>query len=87
MPAVEARTGAAVQGSGSDGWSRSGSGTRHRQWRVRGKGVRVPLGLSGAVDMVAPNLGAADGGGGSERQEAVRENNMNSKRLPLLLLL
>ena len=54
---------------------------------VRGKGVRVQSGLSGAVDMAAPGLGAADDGDGSERQEAGRENNMNSKRLPLRLLL
>ena len=68
-------------------WSRSGSGTGHGQWRASGKGVRVQLGLSGAVDMATPGLGTADGGGGSERQEAGRENNMNSKRLPLLFLL
>ena len=70
-----------------DGWSRSGSGSGHGQWRARGKGVRVQPGLTGVVDMAAPGLGATDGGGGSERQEAGRENDMNSKRLPLLLLL
>ena len=70
-----------------DGWSKSGSGTGHGQWRARDKGVQVQPGLSGAVDIAAPGLGAADGGGGSKRQEAGRENNMNSKRLPLLLLL
>ena len=70
-----------------DGWSRSSCGSGHGQCSLRGKGVRVQPGLSGVVDMAAPGLGAADGGRGSERQEAGRENNMNSKRLPLLLLL
>ena len=53
-----------------DGWSRSGSGSRHGQWRARGEGVRVQPGLSGAVDVAAPGLGTAKGGGGLERQEA-----------------
>ena len=53
-----------------DDWRRSGSGSGHGQWRACGKGVRVQPGLSGAVDVAAPGLGAADGGGGSDRQEA-----------------
>ena len=43
------------------------------------------------MDMAAQGLGAADGGGGSERQMVGGggggESDMNSKRLPLLLLL
>ena len=50
-----------------DGGAGRGSGTGHGQWRVRDKGVQVQPGLSGAVDMAAPSLGAADGGGGSKR--------------------
>ena len=76
-----------MAGAGGGGANRGGCGTGHGQWRARRKGVRVQPGLSGAVDMAAPGLGAADGGGGSERQEVGREYNMNSKRLPLLLLL
>ena len=43
-----------------DCWSRSGNGSGHGQWRARGKGVRVQPGLSGAVDMAALGLGAAE---------------------------
>ena len=76
-----------MAGAGGGGTNRGGCGTGHLQWRARDKGVQVQLGLNGAVDMAAPGLGAADGGSGSERQEAGWENNMNSKRLPLFLLL
>ena len=57
------------------------------QWRARGTGVRVQPGLSGVVNKAAPGLGVADGGCGSERKEAGREDDMNSKRFPFLLLL
>ena len=49
-------------GYGGSGWGGQGTGARAV------KGVRVQPGLDGAMDMAAQGLGAADGGGGSERQ-------------------
>ena len=80
---VAAPAGAAVTAQQGDGRSRSGSGSGHRAMPRAG----VQPGLGGIVDMAAQGLGAADDGGGSKRQESGRENDMNSKRLPLLLLL
>ena len=51
----------AVAGGGGRGSGGQNTGER------AAKGVRVQPGLSGAMDMAAQGLGAADGGGGSER--------------------
>ena len=48
------------------GGSGRGSGGQDTGARAA-KGVRVQPGLGGAMDMAAQGLGAADGGGGSER--------------------
>ena len=60
----------AVAGGGGRGSGRQGTGAH------AAKGVRVQPGLGGAMDMAAQGLGAADGGGGSERQMAGGEGGM-----------
>ena len=63
------------------------------QWHRERVVVRARQGCAGATwahwcsGYGSSGLGSVDGGSGSERQEAGRENNMNLKRLPLLLLL
>ena len=54
----------AVVGGGGRGSGGQGIGAH------AARGVRVQPGLGDVVDMVAQGLGAADGGGGSERQIA-----------------
>ena len=56
-----------------------------KRWR-RKQGQRW-LWLRALVTAVAQGGGSTGCGSGSERKEAGREDDMNSKRLPLLLLL